>query len=140
MYPYNTAASASLIPAGAAAGAATCRGLTSSRSEAMPQKRSSKSAAEAKSDRESRSAWDNEGGSVDARVPITTRYADRVISGRIVHRGRPDSHYMVELTHEDGHKSEHPFATMREGEAFIKSAAPTPPRRDTSRDHPNGQS
>ncbi len=122
MYPYNTPASASLIRRLFGAAAATCAALASCQSAAMPQKRSSKSAAETKGDRESRSAWEDEGGSVDERVPVTTRYADRVISGRIVHRGRPDSLYMVELTHEDGRKSEHPFATMREGEAFIKNA------------------
>jgi hypothetical protein len=105
----------------------------------MTERRSSKT-AETKGDRERRNAWEDEGGSVDVRVPATTRFSDRVISGRIVHKGRPDAPYMVELTHEDGHKSEHPCATMREGEAFIKNAAPTPPRRDTSRDHPNGQS
>jgi hypothetical protein len=95
---------------------------------------------ETRGDRERRSAWEDEGGRVDERVPRTTRYADRAISGRIVQRGGPDAPYVVELTHEDGHKSEHPCATMREGEAFIKNAIPTPPKRDTSRDHAQGQS
>jgi hypothetical protein len=104
----------------------------------MAQKRSN--TVETKGERESRSAWEGEGGSVDERVPRATRYADRAISGRIVQKGGPNAPYVVELTHEDGHKSEHPCATMREGEAFIKNAVPTPPRRDTSRDHPHGQS
>lgn len=87
-------------------------------------------------DRESREAWEDEGGSIDERVPRKSRYADRVVSGRIVQKGGPGQPYAAVLTYEDGHTSEHPCATMREGEAFIRRAAPIPPKRDTSRDRP----
>lgn len=105
----------------------------------MTENRSSRTAKDT-IERERRNAWEDEGGSVDERVPRRDRYADRVVSGRIVQKGGPDSPYTVELIHEDGHKSEHPCATVREGEAFIKKAVPTPPGRDTSRDRPAGQS
>jgi hypothetical protein len=94
---------------------------------------------QARSERESRHAWEDEGGSVDQRVPREARYADRVVSGRIVQRGGSGQPYTVVLTHEDGHTSEHPCVTMREGEAFIRRAAPTPPKRDASRDRNPGQ-
>jgi hypothetical protein len=91
--------------------------------------------------RESRNTWEDEGGSVDESVPAKSRYSDRVISGRIVqNKGGSGQAFTVELTHEDGHKSDHPCADMREGEAFIREAIPTPPKRDTSRDHAAGQS
>lgn len=91
-------------------------------------------------ERDSRHAWEDEGGSVDQRVPRKGRYADRVVSGRIVQIGGSGQPYTVVLTHEDGHTTEHPCANMREGEAFIRRAAPTPPKRDTSRDRPAGGS
>jgi hypothetical protein len=92
-------------------------------------------------DRESRNSWEDEGGSVDQTVPRKSRHADRVVSGRIVQNKGGSGHgFTVELTHEDGHKSAHPCANMREGEAYIRRALPTPPKRDTSRDHPGGQS
>jgi hypothetical protein len=87
-------------------------------------------------ERESRNAWEDEGGSVDERLPRKRRYADRPVSGRIVQAGGSGAPFKVELTHEDGHKSEHLCATMREGEAFIRDAIPTPAKRDTSRDRP----
>ena len=96
---------------------------------------------ESADDRESREAWEDEGGSVDDSVPARSRrYADRVVSGRIVQKGGPGHPYSAVLTHEDGHTSEHSFATMREGEDFIRRAAPTPPKRDTSRDRPPDRS
>jgi hypothetical protein len=91
------------------------------------------------SERASRHVWEVEGGSVDQRVPGDNRYADRVVSGRIVQKGGSGQPYTVVLTHEDGHTSEHPCATMREGEAFIRRAAPAPPKRDSSRDRKPGQ-
>lgn len=94
--------------------------------------------AKAPTERESRNAWEDEGGSVDERVPNDRRHADTVISGRIVQRGSSDAPYTVELTHEDGHKTEHLCRDMREGEAFIRGAIPTPPKRDTSRDQGPG--
>lgn len=53
-------------------------------------------------------------------------------SGRIVQV----SHDIIKvvLTHEDGSETEHPCATMRDGEATIRRNTPTPPQRDASRD------
>ena len=106
-----------------------------------PSTKSPSAKADAAVERESRNSWEDEGGSVDERVPASNRYADRVVSGRIVqNKGGAGHGYKVELTHEDGHKSDHPCADMREGEAFIRRVIPTPPKRDTSRDHAAGQS
>ena len=96
--------------------------------------------AEAKGERDSRESWEDEGGSVDETVPRKNRRRNRVVSGRIVQAGGPDQPYKVVLTYEDGHISERPCATMREGEAFIRSAIPAQPKRDTSRDRGPGQS
>ena len=110
--------------------------------EAMPDRKPTRSpqAPESAAERGSREAWEDEGGSVDERVPRKGRYADRVVSGRIAQKGGTGRPYTVVLTHEDGHTSEHRFATMREGEAFVQRAIPTPPKRDSSRDRPPGQS
>lgn len=105
----------------------------------MDDKRSSRT-IDRRVERESREAWEDEGGSVDQTVPNKRRYANRVVSGRIVQKGGSGQPYTVVLTHEDGHTSEHPCTTMREGEAFIRGAAPTPPKRDTSRDRLAGES
>jgi hypothetical protein len=91
-------------------------------------------------ERESRNAWEDEGGSVSSRAHSDNRHADRIVSGRIVQAGGSSEPYKVVLTHEDGHTSEHPCATMREGEAFIRSVIPSQPKRDTSRDRAPGQS
>ena len=109
--------------------------------EHRPRTKSSPAKAAAPTERESRNAWEDEGGSVDESVPARSRYSDRVISGRIIQNKGGSGHgYKVELTHEDGHKSNHPCADMREGEAFIRRAIPAQPKRDTSRDHAPGQS
>jgi hypothetical protein len=103
-------------------------------------RRSTKGPSPTPHERESREAWEDEGGSVDQWVPRKGRYADRAVSGRIVQAGGSGTPFKVVLTHEDGHTSEHPCATMREGEAFIREAIPTPAKRDTSRDRAAGQS
>jgi hypothetical protein len=69
-------------------------------------------------------------------VPRKSKRGDRVVSGRIVQAGGPRERYKVVLTHEDGHTSERPCPTMREGEAYIRSVIPPQPKRDTSRDRP----
>jgi hypothetical protein len=94
-------------------------------------------------ERESRDAWEDEGGSISrpARTDkrhTDNRHADRIVSGRIVQAGSSEP-YKVVLTHEDGHTSEHPCATMREGEAYIRSVIPSHPKRDTSRDRAPGE-
>jgi hypothetical protein len=91
-------------------------------------------------ERESREAWEDEGGSVGRRAHTDNRHADRIVSGRIVQAGGSGEPFKVVLTHEDGHRSEHPCASMREGEAFIRSVIPSQPKRDTSRDRAPGQS
>jgi hypothetical protein len=110
--------------------------------EAMPDDRRStrnRQPAEPGSERDSRHAWEDEGGSVDERLQVKKPRADQVVSGRIVQAGGPGRRYKVVLTHEDGRRSEYPCATMREGEAFIRRAIPTPPKRNTSRDRPPGK-
>jgi hypothetical protein len=67
------------------------------------------------------------------------RHSDRVVSGRIVQAGGTGKPYTVVLTHEDGHTSTHACATMREGEAFIRSVIPSQPKRDSSRDRGPGE-
>ena len=105
-----------------------------------PSSKSRSPRAETPGERDSREAWEDEGGSVDQKVRRKDRYADQVVSGRIVQKGGTGQPYKVVLTHDDGRNSEHHCATMREGEAFIRRAAPTPPKRDTSRDRPAGRS
>ena len=100
----------------------------------MTDNRSSKTV-----ERDSREAWEDEGGSIDERVPKDRR-SNRVVSGRMVQAGGPDQPYKAVLTYEDGHTTERACATMREGEAYIRSVIPAPPSRDTSRDRRPGQS
>ena len=57
------------------------------------------------------------------------------IRGRIVQTPGEDKPYKVVLEHEEGEVTEHPVATMREGEELIKRHTPTPPKRNKSRDH-----
>ena len=55
----------------------------------------------------------------------------RVIGGRIVLTPDAETPYKVVLQYLDGEDTEHPFQTMREGEAFIRGEFPVP--RGTSR-------
>lgn len=103
-----------------------------------PSAQPTAAAAERRAERNSQESWEDEGGSLNVNVPLKGRYADRVVSGRIVQKGGTGRPYTVVLTHEDGRTSEHPCATMREGEAFIRRVTPTPPKRDSSRDHAPG--
>lgn len=57
------------------------------------------------------------------------------IRGRIVQTPGEDKPYKVVLEHEEGGQSEHPVATMREGEELIKRHMPPLPERNGSRDH-----
>lgn len=54
--------------------------------------------------------------------------------GRIVQTPGNEKPYKVVLDHEEGGATEHPVATMKEGEALIKRKTPRPAKRDTSRD------
>jgi len=95
---------------------------------------------EQRDERERRNAWEDEGGSVDQGAQDGSRYADKAISGRIVQAGGPGRPLKAVLIHQDGRTSERTFATMREGEAFIRSMTPVPPKRDSSRDRGPGKS
>jgi len=55
--------------------------------------------------------------------------------GRIVQTPTKAHPYKVVLEHEQGADTEHPVATMREGEALIKEKTPRPPKRNQARDH-----
>lgn len=46
--------------------------------------------------------------------------------GQMVLSGRGTSAYTAVLTYEDGTTTSHPFETLREGEAFIRSETPMP--------------
>jgi hypothetical protein len=54
--------------------------------------------------------------------------------GRVVRTPHEAHPYKVVLQHEHAQDSEHPVATMREGEALIRAESPKPPRADVSRD------
>jgi len=60
-------------------------------------------------------------------------------NGRIVQTPRKDKPYKVVIEREDGHSTEQPVETVREGEAIIKDETPTPPARDRLHDHPATQ-
>ena len=58
-----------------------------------------------------------------------------VISGHVVQTPTAKQPYMVVLVHEGGTAmSEHPVATVREGEALIRKWAPWPPKPDRLRE------
>lgn len=45
----------------------------------------------------------------------------RATGGRMVLTPEATSPFIAVLTYEDGHTSEHPFQSLREGEAFLRS-------------------
>ena len=59
-------------------------------------------------------AWDNEGGHMSSTA------------GRVMHIPGAKLPYVVVLTHHLRKNTEHPFATMREAESFIKRNTPVP--------------
>jgi hypothetical protein len=67
-----------------------------------------------------------------------------VIGGRVVRTPDGKQPYKVVLEHEgDVANSEHPVATVREGETLIREKSPAPPAGDTMREwnsRPRGQS
>lgn len=68
-------------------------------------------------------AWSNEGGHLHAR------------SGWIVRTPLAAEPYKVVFEHEGGPDTEQACKTIRECEALIRRRTPTPPPRNTSRDH-----
>lgn len=71
--------------------------------------------------------WDNEGGNMSSTV------------ARVMHVAGSHLPYVVILTHHGGEATEHPHATMREAEAFIKRNTPVPRRAlSTLYDRPAG--
>lgn len=73
-----------------------------------------RSAAEEASTKAQRDEWDNEGGHMSGT------------SGQARHIVGADLPYVVTMEHHLGEATEHPFATMRESEAFIKRNTPVP--------------
>ena len=61
-----------------------------------------------------------------------------VTRGRVVKTPKKDKPYKVVLESEGGAETEQPVATVREGEALIRSELPARPKRNTSRDRPSG--
>jgi len=59
-------------------------------------------------------AWDNEGGHMSST------------GGRVMIKSGAELPYVVTLTHHLSETTEHPFASMREAEAFIKRNTPIP--------------
>lgn len=83
-----------------------------------------KTAANEVSDMEHREAREEEGGHGEAR------------QGRIVQTPSEAQPYKVVLQDHRGVETEHPFSTVKEAEAFIRSKTPAPPKWDKSRDQP----
>ena len=50
-----------------------------------------------------------------------------VAAGRMVLNDSAEAGYRAVLTYKDGATTAHPFQTMQEGEAFIRSEVPMPP-------------
>ena len=83
-----------------------------------------RTAADEVSDMQHREARANESDHGNAR------------QGRIVQTPGEAQPYKVVLQDHRGLETEHPFSTMKEAEAFIRSKTSAPPRRDRSRDQP----
>ena len=72
-------------------------------------------------DASAKDVWANEGGHMHAQ------------SGRLVQTS--PGVFKVVFSHEGRADTEQDCETVREGEAIIRRNTPTPPKRDTSRDH-----
>ena len=59
------------------------------------------------------------------------------IRGRVVRTPTKAKPYKIVLEFAGSDDTEHPVATMREGEALIRTRLPGRPRRNTSRDRPS---
>ena len=73
-----------------------------------------RSAAEEASTKAQREEWDNEGGHMSST------------GGQARHIAGAELPYVVTMEHHQSEATEHPFATMRESEAFIKRNTPEP--------------
>lgn len=73
-----------------------------------------RSAAEEASTKAQREEWENEGGHMSCT------------SGQARHIAGAELPYVVTMKHPHGEATEHPFATMRESEAFINRNTPVP--------------
>ena len=60
-----------------------------------------------------------------------------VTRGRVVRTPAEAQPYKVVLEHAYGGETEHPFPSMKAGEAFIRSETPSPSARDGRRDSPS---
>ena len=54
--------------------------------------------------------------------PLTDRRLRRAVGGRMVVCPEASERYKAVLTYEDGRTAEHPFCSLREGEAFLRHA------------------
>ena len=71
---------------------------------------------------------------IDARAAEAQLPPDRrVHAGHIVSTPGEAKPYKAVLQYAEGENTEHPFETMRAGEAFIRSESPMPPK------HPKGR-
>lgn len=68
--------------------------------------------------------WDNEGGHISAAT------------SRVVHTPGCDMPYKVVLTSQAGDRTDHPFATIREAEEFIRRNTNLPIARSAMFDRP----
>jgi len=73
-----------------------------------------RTAAEEVQMRHDHQAWNNEGGHMSST------------GGRVMIKSGAELPYVVTLTHHLSETTEHPFASMREAEAFIKRNTPVP--------------
>ena len=73
-----------------------------------------RSAAEEAAMKREEQTWDNEGGHMSSTA------------GRVLHVQGSDLPFLVILAHPGSEDTKHPFATMREAEAFIKRNTPVP--------------
>ena len=58
----------------------------------------------------------------------------RVIAGRVVQTGAMPSPFTAVLDYQGGGHTDHPFATQRAAEAFIRSELPMPAKPDRRRE------
>ena len=69
-------------------------------------------------------------------TPTIVKASTAATRGHVVLTPDDDLPYKVVLEHEQGENTEQPVSTIREGEALIIEATPSPPEPNTSWDHP----
>jgi hypothetical protein len=69
-------------------------------------------------------------------APAAARLRRTALRGRMVQTPGEDQPYKAVMEHSDRAPTEHPVATMAEGEALIRRETPRPPERDRTRERP----